>query len=58
MRAADEHTQINRVWHPGQRVLEIDGATMGLFEIFIENLTRYQKGEPLLNVVDKKLGYQ
>ncbi len=28
-----------------------------LLDIFIENLTRYQAGEPMINVVDKKLGY-
>lgn len=28
-----------------------------LIEIFTENLRRYQAGEPLMNVVDKKLGY-
>ena len=26
-------------------------------EIFTENLRRYVEGEPLLNVVDKRLGY-
>jgi phosphoglycerate dehydrogenase-like enzyme len=26
-------------------------------EIFLDNLTRYQQGEPLRNVVDKRLGY-
>ena len=28
-----------------------------LMEIFIENLRLFQDGEPLINVVDKKLGY-
>lgn len=28
-----------------------------LIDIFTENLRRYQAGEPLVNVVDKKLGY-
>lgn len=28
-----------------------------LVDIFIENLKRYQAGEPMVNVVDKKLGY-
>jgi phosphoglycerate dehydrogenase-like enzyme len=28
-----------------------------LMEIFLENLRRYQTGEPLFNVVDKRLGY-
>ena len=28
-----------------------------LVDIFTENLKRYQAGEPLMNVVDKKLGY-
>lgn len=28
-----------------------------LLDIFTENLRRYQAGEPLINVVDKKLGY-
>ena len=28
-----------------------------LMEIFVENLRRYQAGEPLINVVDKRLGY-
>ena len=28
-----------------------------LLEIFIENLRRYQAGEPLINIVDKTLGY-
>ena len=28
-----------------------------LMEIFLENLRRYQAGEPLMNVVDKRLGY-
>ena len=28
-----------------------------LIEIFTENLRRYQSGEPLINVVDKRLGY-
>jgi D-2-hydroxyacid dehydrogenase (NADP+) len=28
-----------------------------LLDIFTENLVRYQKGEPLINVVDKQLGY-
>jgi len=28
-----------------------------VFEIFLDNLERFQKGEPLRNVVDKKLGY-
>ncbi len=28
-----------------------------LMEIFLENLRRYQTGEPLVNVVDKRLGY-
>jgi phosphoglycerate dehydrogenase-like enzyme len=28
-----------------------------LIEIFAENLRRYQSGEPLINVVDKRLGY-
>lgn len=28
-----------------------------LLDIFTENLERYQAGEPLVNVVDKKLGY-
>jgi phosphoglycerate dehydrogenase-like enzyme len=26
-------------------------------EIFLDNLERYQAGEPLRNVVDKQLGY-
>ena len=26
-------------------------------EIFLDNLERYQAGEPLRNVVDKKIGY-
>ena len=26
-------------------------------DIFVNNLKRYQAGEPLRNVVDKKLGY-
>ena len=26
-------------------------------EIFLDNLKRYQAGEPLFNVVDKTLGY-
>jgi phosphoglycerate dehydrogenase-like enzyme len=37
------------------------GATPRYFErvmdIFVENLRRYQKGEPLINVVDKQQGY-
>ncbi len=28
-----------------------------LMEIFLENIKRYQDGEPLINVVDKRLGY-
>ena len=28
-----------------------------LFEIFIRNLERYRKGEPLENIVDKRIGY-
>ncbi|MFC1532537.1 D-2-hydroxyacid dehydrogenase [Thermodesulfobacteriota bacterium] len=28
-----------------------------LLDIFTENLVRYQEGEPLINVVDKQLGY-
>jgi phosphoglycerate dehydrogenase-like enzyme len=28
-----------------------------LMDIFVENLKRYQAGEPLINVVDKNLGY-
>ncbi|MBA3028051.1 MAG: D-2-hydroxyacid dehydrogenase [Desulfobacteraceae bacterium] len=28
-----------------------------LMDIFVENLKRYQAGEPLINMVDKKLGY-
>jgi len=28
-----------------------------LMEIFLENLRRYQAGKPLINVVDKRLGY-
>ncbi|MFW5689118.1 MAG: D-2-hydroxyacid dehydrogenase [Spirochaetota bacterium] len=28
-----------------------------VFEIFVDNLERFQKGEPLRNVVDKRLGY-
>jgi len=28
-----------------------------LLDIFLENLKRYQAGEPMMNVVDKKLGY-
>ncbi|MBN1663581.1 MAG: D-2-hydroxyacid dehydrogenase [Deltaproteobacteria bacterium] len=28
-----------------------------VMDIFVENLRRYRQGEPLLNVVDKKLGY-
>ena len=28
-----------------------------LVEIFTENLGRYQAGEPMINIVDKKLGY-
>ncbi len=31
--------------------------TMDAFAQFVENLERYVKGEPLLNVVDKQLGY-
>lgn len=28
-----------------------------LLDIFLENLKRYQAGEPMINIVDKKLGY-
>jgi phosphoglycerate dehydrogenase-like enzyme len=26
-------------------------------QVFLDNFERYQKGEPLLNIVDKKAGY-
>jgi len=28
-----------------------------LVSLFIENLGRFERGEPLVNVVDKQLGY-
>lgn len=35
----------------------VEGFLVPAFECFFENLTRYRKGSPLLNVVDKRAGY-
>ena len=37
----------------GQRASRIDDMT----DLFVENLGRFQAGEPLINLVDKKLGF-
>ncbi len=34
-----------------------EGHSKKTFDIFLENLVRYQQGLPLINVVDKQLGY-
>jgi phosphoglycerate dehydrogenase-like enzyme len=35
----------------------VEGWLDRAIEVFIENFERYQKGKPLLNVVDKRAGY-
>jgi len=32
-------------------------STTGAFEVLLDNLRRYRAGQPLRNVVDKRLGY-
>jgi phosphoglycerate dehydrogenase-like enzyme len=53
----------SRLWDvPGLLISpHMSGDTVGwrndLAEQFLDNFDRWEKGEPLLNVVDKKLGY-
>ena len=53
-RPALEGAELHR--HPAH--LSPVPLTMGhVWRIFEENLSRFERGEPLMNVVDKKLGY-
>jgi phosphoglycerate dehydrogenase-like enzyme len=35
----------------------VEGFLVPAFECFLDNMTRFRQGEPLLNVVDKRAGY-
>ena len=35
----------------------LDYTTETILDLFIENLSHYVKGEPMHNVIDRKIGY-